>query len=253
MPIRTLIVEDEPLAAKRLQKMLVEIEPQIEVVDIIDTVEEAIVWFKNNPSPRLVMLDIQLADGISFDIFKQVTIDSFVVFTTAFDQYAIRAFELNSIDYLLKPIEKEKLANALQKFQRLRQSNQTIDLSGLMNSITSLQPSYKKRFVVYVGEKLNSVDAANIAYFYSMDKNTFLVTQTGEQYAIDFSLDKLESLLDPEVFFRVNRQYIVRFQAIAKMSVLSASRIKLELIPKTEEMVMVSSARTHAFRGWLDK
>jgi two-component system, LytTR family, response regulator LytT len=253
MPIRTLIVEDEPLAAKRLQKMLVEIEPQIEVVDIIDTVEEAIVWFKNNPSPRLVMLDIQLADGISFDIFKQVTIDSFVVFTTAFDQYAIRAFELNSIDYLLKPIEKEKLANALQKFQRLRQSNQTIDLSGLMNSITSLQPSYKKRFVVNVGEKLKSVDAANIAYFYSMDKNTFLVTQTGEQYAIDFSLDKLESLLDPEVFFRVNRQYIVRFQAIAKMSVLSTSRIKLELIPKTEEMVMVSSARTHAFRGWLDK
>jgi two-component system, LytTR family, response regulator LytT len=253
MPIRTLIVEDEPLAAKRLQKMLVEIEPQIEVVDIIDTVEEAIVWFKNNPSPQLVMLDIQLADGISFDIFKQVTIDSFVVFTTAFDQYAIRAFELNSIDYLLKPIEKEKLANALQKFQRLRQSNQTIDLSGLMNSITSLQPSYKKRFVVNVGEKLKSVDAANIAYFYSMDKNTFLVTQTGEQYAIDFSLDKLESLLDPEVFFRVNRQYIVRFQAIAKMSVLSASRIKLELIPKTEETVMVSSARTHAFRGWLDK
>jgi DNA-binding LytR/AlgR family response regulator len=253
IPIRTLIVEDEPLAAKRLQKLLVEISPKIELLDVIDTVEDAVAWFKSNQMPDLVMLDIQLADGVSFDIFKEISLQSFVIFTTAYDQYALRAFELNSIDYLLKPIDKEKLASALHKFEMLRGISQPIDISGLLKSLSATQPTYKRRFVANIGDKLKSIDTADIAYFYSLEKNTFLCTQTGEQYAIDFSLDKLEGLLDPEHFFRINRQYFVKFEAIGKMSVLSSSRIKIDLHPKTDETVMVSSARTHAFRNWLDR
>lgn len=251
--IKTLIIEDEPLAAKRLKKLLLEVNPQIEVVDIIDTVEDAIAWFKENPMPHLVMLDIQLADGESFNIFKEIKLQSFVIFTTAYDQYALKAFELNSIDYLLKPIDREKLANALNKFDQLRGIAQPLDISGLLKSLSATQPTYKKRFVANIADKLKSIDTADIAYFYSLDKSTFLCTSTGEQYAIDFSLDKLEGLLDPEQFFRINRQYVVKFEAIVKMSVLSNSRIKIELQPKTTDVVMISSARTHAFRSWLDR
>jgi DNA-binding LytR/AlgR family response regulator len=251
--IRTLIIEDEPLAARRLKKLLVEVNTQIEILEVIDSVEDAIMWFKNNPMPHLVMLDIQLADGVSFDIFKEINLQSFVIFTTAYDQFVLKAFELNSIDYLLKPIDKEKLAIAINKYLQLSQMHMSLDINGLLKSLSSAQPSYKKRFVVNVGDKLKPVDTADTAYFYSLEKNTFLCTQTGEQYAIDFSLDKLESLLDPEHFFRINRQFLVRFDAIAKMSVLSSSRIKIDLQPKTDETVMVSSARTHAFRSWLDR
>lgn len=251
--IRTLIIEDEPLAAKRLKKLLLEVNAQIEILDVIDTVEDAIAWFNANPMPNLVMLDIQLADGVSFDIFKEINLSSFVIFTTAYDQFVLKAFELNSIDYLLKPIDKDKLETAINKYLKLSQLHTPLDISSLLKSLSTTQPTYKKRFVVNVADKLKSVDTTDTAYFYSLEKNTFLCTQTGEHYAIDFSLDKLEALLDPEHFFRINRQMLVRFEAIAKMSVLSNSRIKLELQPKTDEVQLVSSARTHAFRNWLDR
>jgi DNA-binding LytR/AlgR family response regulator len=252
-PIRTLLIEDEPLAASRLCKMLDELQLGIEVIAQLDTVSSSVQWFENNEAPDLIFLDIQLGDGISFDIFKTITIQSFIVFTTAYDQFAIKAFELNSIDYLLKPIDKLLLRNAVNKYIKLKAMGVGTDMSLLLNMLGKQQATYKQRFMVCVGERIKSVELTTVSFFYSLEKSTFLVTITGEQYAVDYSLDKLETLVDPFTFFRVNRQYLVHFNAIDKMLALSGSRIQIKLKPLITDAVRVSASRTHAFRNWLDR
>ncbi len=251
--IGTLIIEDEAPAAKRLEKLLKEVEPSITILKTIESVSSAIKWFKQHPQPDLLMLDIQLADGLSFDIFKQVRIDSFVIFTTAYDEYAIKAFELNSIDYLLKPINRDKLRKSIEKFRRLHGEKTSIDIQAVIAAMDRGRKQYKQRFSVNVGTKIKSIETANIAYFYSMDKNTFLCTKEKRHYPIDFALDKLEELMDPQHFFRINRQYTLNYHAIEKINVLSRSRIAIHTVPPTEEPLLVSTARTHEFRLWLDR
>ena len=251
--IKTLIIEDEQPATVRLEKLMLELELEIEVLAKLDSVEASLNWLKKNAHPDLLMLDIQLADGLSFDIFKHMQVESFVIFTTAYDEYAIKAFELNSIDYLLKPIKKEKLASSLEKFKKLKDRNSPqFDVNELVAAIESKKTNYKKRFAISAGTRIKSIETDEVASFTSIEKSTFINTYEGKTYAIDFSLDKLESLLDPDRFFRVNRQCIINFSAIEKISVLSKSRIEVKLSGSAEE-VMVSTAKAHGFRLWLDK
>ncbi len=251
--IRTLIVEDEEPAAARLEKLLKEVEPGIQVLDVIDSVEIAVKWFETNDPPDLLMLDIQLADGLSFDIFKKTKVDSFVIFTTAYDEYAIKAFELNSIDYLLKPVDRVRLQNSIQKYRKLAGRNQQVNIETLMETLEHRKSKFKIRFAVNVGSKIISVETRSVAYFYSMEKNIFLCTNNNHHYPLDFSLEHLEQLLDPEMFFRINRQVIIQYTSIEKIHILSRSRIKLEVNPPASEDVLVSTARTHQFRLWLDR
>jgi len=251
--IRTIIIEDEYRAADRLERLLTDMDEQITILAKLDSVETAVEWFNHHEHPDLLFLDIQLADGLSFEIFEQVKVDSFVIFTTAYDEYAIRAFELNSIDYLLKPIDIEKLNRSLQKFKSFSSATTNVKVDDLMTLLSSGRRNYKKRFVVNIGLKIKTIETDEVAWFISAEKSTFLIAKDGHRYPIDFSLDRIEELLSPEVFFRVNRQYIVSFEAIHNISVHSKSRIKLDLKPSPDEMVIVSSSRSPKFREWLDK
>lgn len=250
--IRTLIIEDEAPAAQRLELLLSEIDSDIELIDCLDSVSTAIDWFKHNLHPDLVMLDIQLADGLSFDIFKHVNVQSFIIFTTAYDEYAIKAFQLNSLDYLLKPLDKNKLATSIDKYKRFKIATPTLQIEQLLQSMANKTTNFKKRFAISVGTKIKSIETKDIAYFSSIEKNTFLHTLDGRDYPIDFSLDKLATLLNPEDFFRTNRQSIVHYSAINKINILSRSRIQI-FVGETEVEVLVSTAKSHNFRKWLDK
>ncbi|KPL12382.1 MAG: hypothetical protein AMS26_18130 [Bacteroides sp. SM23_62] len=251
--MRTLIVEDEQPAAARLEKLLKEVGSGVQVLDVIDSVERAVNWFETNDPPDLLLLDIQLADGLSFNIFKRVKVDSFVIFTTAYDEYAIKAFELNSIDYLLKPVDKAKLQKSIQKYRKLADRNQQVNIETLMETLERRKANFKKRFAVNIGSKIISVETRSVAYFYALEGNTFLCTRDNHHYPLDFSLEHLEQLLDPELFFRINRQVIIQYTSIEKIHILSRSRIKLETNPPASEDMLVSTARTHQFRLWLDR
>jgi DNA-binding LytR/AlgR family response regulator len=250
--IRTLIIEDEEPAALRLEKLLKQTEPEISVIEKLDSIDSSVKWLIENPQPDLILLDIQLADGLSFEIFKKIKVESFIIFTTAYDEYAIQAFELNSIDYLLKPINIDKLTASIAKFKRLTGKKPDFNIEDILKIIEDKKSSYKKRFAINFGSRIKSIEAEEVAYFYSMDKNTFLCTFDGNNYPVDFSLDKLEKLLSPDNFYRINRQNIVNFKSIEKIHVLSKSRIELEL-KKSKEKLLVSSAKSHQFRDWIDK
>lgn len=251
---KVLIIEDEQPAAMRLQKMLTELDPDLQVIHVCDSIETGVHFFRSGARPDLIFLDIQLGDGLSFEIFQQVDIQVPVIFTTAYDEYAIRAFELNSIDYLLKPLRRENLDKSLMKFRKLAPQYPLAGLNEVFGAMLEAgKQSYKQRFLVYSGEHLVSVPTSEIAYFYSIEKSTFLCTIAGKSYPVDYSLEKLESLLSPNDFFRVNRQYLVSMVAIQKINVLSKSRIKLQLQPQAPDEVLISNARTHDFRLWLDK
>ncbi len=250
---KALIIEDELPAATRLTKLIHEADSEIEIIETLDSVESAIKWFKNNQHPDLLFLDIQLGDGLSFEIFNHVNVESFVIFTTAYDEYAIKAFELNSIDYLLKPIDSEKLKYSIEKFNRLKSRSEPININSIIDTIQLSKKEFKKRFVVNIGSKLKSIETSDIVYFYVMEKGAYFFTNDGRNYPIDFSLDKLESLLNPDDFFRINRQAIINYKYINKISIFSKSRIKLETLPANEVELLVSSNKSHHFRLWLDK
>jgi two-component system, LytTR family, response regulator LytT len=251
--ITTLIIEDERPAAIRLENMLKSIEPEIDVLAVIDTAESAVRWFETHPHPELIVLDIQLGDGLSFDIFNKIKVESYVIFTTAYDEYAIRAFELNSIDYLLKPVSETRLSQSIAKFKRLSKAGQNVNIQKLIETLESRDNKYKKRFVVTISGKIRVVETDNIAFFYSKEKNTFLCSTDRRHYPIEFSLDQLETILNPELFIRVNRQYIIQYKSINKIDILSKSRIKIETVPLSDEEILVSSARTSFFRSWLER
>ncbi|MFM6924095.1 MAG: LytR/AlgR family response regulator transcription factor, partial [Ferruginibacter sp.] len=231
-----LIIEDEEPAYRRLQKMLKELEPDHILLNQIVSVSSAVKWFKENDEPDLVISDIQLSDGISFEIFKQVNLKSPVIFTTAYDQYAIEAFKVNSIDYLLKPVKKEELEKAVAKFKALAPATAapSIDINKLLQSLQPAGTEYKKRFVVRYGEHIKTIDIEEVVYFYTEDKATFLCTKDARRFVVDFNLDTLESILDPKVFFRINRQYIISIHSIAEMFAYSKSRVLIKLNPPSK-------------------
>jgi DNA-binding LytR/AlgR family response regulator len=249
-----LIIEDEEPAFRRLQKMLKELEPDHTLLDQIVSVSSAIKWFKENEAPDLVISDIQLSDGISFEIFKQVGIKCPVIFTTAYDQYAIEAFKVNSIDYLLKPVKKEELGAAVIKFKALSPAATpppAIDINKLLQSLQPAGTEYKKRFVVRYGEHIKTIDIEEVVYFYTEDKATFLCTKDARRFVVDFNLDTLDSILDPKVFFRINRQYIIGIHSIAEMFAYSKSRVLIKLNPPAKHETVVSTERSADFKHWL--
>jgi DNA-binding LytR/AlgR family response regulator len=251
--IKTLIIEDEQPASLRLEKLLKKIEPEVEVIAVIDTIESALRWFENNPNPELIMLDIQLGDGVSFDIFNKVKVESYVIFTTAYDEYAIRAFELNSIDYLLKPVSEIRLRQSIEKYMKLSSAGQILNIQKLIETIENQNNKFKKRFVVTISGKIKVVETDEVAFFYSKEKNTFLCSREGRHYPIEFSLDQLENILNPEIFFRVNRQYIVQYKNITGIDILSKSRIRIKTNPQAEDEILISSTKTSDFRQWLER
>lgn len=253
--MKVVIVEDEAFAALRLKKMILDFNPEIKILAELESVEDSVRWFKSNPEPDLIFLDIHLEDDLSFAIFEQVNISSPVIFTTAFDEYAIKAFKLKSIDYLLKPIVHEELAAALKKYEQFSGLNPgTIDLQSLYSLITNKDKKYRERFSISVGTKIKMVEVADIAYFFVLDKGVYLRTFQGNSYNVDFTLDKLEEMLNPEKFFRINRKYLINIASIANMIAYSRGRVKLELKPKTDDEfdTIVSIDRSSDFKKWLN-
>lgn len=250
--MKTIIIEDEELAARRLENMVKAIDPTIEVVAKLESVEDSVTWFQNNPHPDLIFLDIHLEDGLSFSIFDQVKVNVPIIFTTAFDEYAIKAFKLKSIDYLLKPIVKDDLKKAIDKYREWGEQKQMVNLTELYKLMQVKETSFRDRFSVVVGQKMKSIDVKDIAYFFSTSGITFVAMLSKSQYSLDLSLDNLMDELDPKQFFRVNRQYLVSLSSIANIHIYPKSRLKLELNPPVPEGVFVSLDKVVDFKKWVD-
>jgi len=249
-----LIIEDEPQAAERLAKLVKATLPESTILPSIDSITKSVQWLKSN-SPDLIFMDIQLADGTSFQIFDQTEIKSPVIFTTAYDEYALKAFKVNSIDYILKPVDEQELRAAIQKYQRLTGGSSSGN-SKMMESIglamQMLTKRYKERFVIKVGEHLKSVETDDILFFYSLEKATFAQTKDGKKNILDFTIDQLEELLDPSKFFRINRKYLVHVKSIQDMISYTNARLKLVLKTSDDTDVIVARERVQQFKDWLD-
>jgi DNA-binding LytR/AlgR family response regulator len=249
--MRILIIEDEPATASRLERMLKEIDPEIEVIATLDSISSSVDWFKNHTSPDLAMFDIHLADGLSLDIFREAPVHCPVIFTTAFDQYAIQAFKVNSIDYLLKPVKKDELSAALNKFKSIRKPQAFADFTNLSDLLSRPRKEYLKRLMIRLGQQLKVLEIKDVAYFYIEEKIVFAVNTKGDRMSLDTSLDDLESQLDPERFFRINRAFILSLDSIDTLITYSKSRIKVKLKPACDVESISSTDRSAAFRDWL--
>jgi DNA-binding LytR/AlgR family response regulator len=243
------IVEDEKLAARRLERLLNGFQYKVE--QKLHSVEQAVDWFQNHPKADLIFLDIQLSDGLSFEIFDQVHVEADLIFTTAYDEYALKAFKLNSVDYLLKPIDENELHQALNKFEK-RKSSQLINPEALKHLFqdSNSKESYKTRFSIKIGDRLKTFSTADLAGFESSDKATSLVTLEGKHYVLEESLNQLESRLSPKNFFRVNRSHILHYQSIKDMLSYSSSRIKITA-QGFDQPIIVSRERVKEFKSWI--
>ncbi|MFA7288182.1 MAG: LytTR family DNA-binding domain-containing protein [Melioribacteraceae bacterium] len=250
--MNALIIEDEKLAAERLGKMVQEIDPSIIITAKLESIKDSVKWLTVNRCD-LIFCDIQLSDGISFKIFEQIEIETPIIFTTAYDQYAIKAFKLNSIDYLLKPIKRSELSDSIKKYKSIKSSSM-IDYEEILNAIKNKDVVYKKRFLIQFGSKIKKIEVEQIAFFYAMEKSVFAVTFENNTYPIDYSLDKLEDVIDPKIFFRINRKILLNLDAIKEMVPYSRSRIMIKTnpLPPSEIEVLVSVERTGDFKKWID-
>ena len=238
-----------------MEALVLELMPDAVILDKIDSVKKSIQWFKTNATPDLALMDIQLADGTSFQIFEQCEVKCPVVFTTAYDEYALKAFKVNSIDYILKPVDKNDLQAALKKLELLsRNSDDTRKLLASIGEVVQkLSKKYKERFVIKVGEHLRTIEVKDILYFYSQDKATFCHTAENRNHILDFTLEQLEDMIDPLVYFRVNRKYFVRAEAIQDIISYSNSRLRLALKNSQDNDVIVARERVQEFKQWLDR
>ncbi|WP_109298794.1 LytTR family DNA-binding domain-containing protein [Aquimarina sp. AU474] len=247
------IIEDENIASRRLANLIGELAPQIEIAGQITSVESGRLWFNSNPLPDLIFLDIQLNDGYGFDILDFLKDHPPVIFTTAYNEYAIRGFKYNGLDYLLKPIDKKDLKNALDKYQRNHtDTNPPIDQDQLERIQSLFNKEYKKRFMIKVGNHFNTFSVEDIAYFKSHEGIIFLYSHSGQQYPIEYSIDQLENILDPVHFFRINRKFMISVKAVVEIHSYFNSRLLLKLKPSNEEQIIVSRERTSNFKKWLD-
>jgi DNA-binding LytR/AlgR family response regulator len=250
-----LIIEDEPQAVERLSKLVLQIKSDSRILNKIDSVKRSIEWLKSNPKPDLIFMDIQLADGLSFEIFDHCEVKSPVVFTTAYNEYALKAFKVNSIDYLLKPVDKEELTASFKKLETL--TNAPEANSKMMESITyamhMLTKKFKERFVIKVGEHLKSIEVIDILFFFSLEKATFAQTKDGRKHILDFTMDQLEGLIDPSKYFRINRKYFVAASSIQDMISYTNSRLRLVLATSDDPDVIVARERVQEFKEWLDR
>jgi two-component system response regulator LytT len=248
---KVIIIEDEKPAARRLQRMLSRL--NIETETMLHSVAEAVNWFNSNDHPDLIFLDIQLSDGISFEIFEKVEINSAVIFTTAYDEYALKAFKLNSVDYLLKPIDEEELANSVVKFkENYFKNSPQIDFNAFRKILeTGNKPHYKTRFTIQVGQHLKIIPTNEICCFYSENKASYLTTISGRNYPVDVSLENLEKELTPEKFFRINRKSIVNIDCIEDIISYTNSRLEVKVKAFGEFQLIVSRERVRDFKNWI--
>jgi len=246
-----LIVEDEKVAAERLSGLIKKYDPTIDITGIVQSVKNAVQWLNTHQAPDLIFMDIQLADGLSFEIFEQTIVKTPVIFTTAYDEYALKAFKVNSIDYLLKPVDLNELKNAIDKFKE-KNLPEEIPAQVFDNIMYSLTKKYKNKFVIKVGEHIKVFTTEDVQCFYSIVKNTFLQNNSGRDYGISYSLDQLEDLLDPSRFFRINRKFIVSFSAISDIVSYSNSRLLVRLNSNDSNDLIVSREKVQDFKKWLE-
>ena len=245
-----LIVEDEKPAATRLVNMLKKVEPEANILAITDGVESTLNFLDNHPNPDLVFLDIHLSDGSAFELFNHHPMSEMgIIFSTAFDQYAIEAFKVNAMYYLLKPIKQEDLEKALSRFKELREKDN--NYKEIVSRLLT-KPAAEKRFLIRMGQSLRLVHQQDIAYFYTSDKITFMMTREGRKYPLDYTLENLEVMIDPTKFFRINRQYIIHIEAIQQMHAHSKARVRIDLLPTAHEEVIVSTEKSPLFKKWLE-
>ncbi|MEM8568207.1 MAG: LytTR family DNA-binding domain-containing protein [Bacteroidota bacterium] len=256
--MKILIIEDEKPAARRLEKLVLDHKDGSEILAKLDSVKSSINWLTSNVQPDLVFMDIQLADGLSFEIFEHVKITSPIIFTTAYDEYALKAFKVNSIDYLLKPIDGDDLIAAFEKLNRLTTSenkgstDQINSLEQITQAVQMLTRQYKNRFIIKIGEHIKAVGVDDILYFFSRDKATYCTTDEGKNYLLDYPIQDLTNMIDPEKFFQINRKYIISLKSIQDMVSFSNSRLKIILKNSNDDNVIVSRERVQEFKKWLD-
>lgn len=251
-----LIIEDEPLAVERIRKLLEETNEPMKIVGTTNSIESSVSWLQSNQHPDLILMDIELSDGQSFVIFDQVKVKSPVIFTTSYDEYAIKAFKVNSIDYLLKPVKPADLNAALQKLINIEQQYLTIASKGLENLLRELKykgKEYRERFLVKTGQRYFSIETENIAYFYYANRVTYLKTWKNEQFYLDYILDELEEMLSPKTFFRANRQYILNIRSVKDIHNYFNHKLKLVLQPPANDEVLISKERATEFKSWMGK
>lgn len=252
---KVLLIEDEKPAAEWLQQLILKVDPRISILAVIDSVSGAEEWFERHHAPDLVFMDIQLADGLSFEIFERIKVPCPVIFTTAYEEYAIKAFKVNSIDYLLKPIAWNELEAAFRKFAQQTSNTTAIQPVSieLLNKVKDMmRKQYKTRFVIKVGDHLKSIPVEEIVFFYSLEKASYLCTSDFRTYLVDYSLDRISEMIDEQRFFRINRRYILSSQSIADIVVYSNSRLKIKLKKPDQESIIVSRDKVHEFKEWLD-
>jgi DNA-binding LytR/AlgR family response regulator len=252
--LKLLIFEDESLSAEHLVNLINRYDSDIEIQGIMESVKQGVEWLNNHPQPDLLLMDIQLSDGSCFELFKQINQDIPVIFTTAYNEYAVQAFKVNSIDYLLKPIDFSELQLAFEKFRKQGQTR-TLNPEQIYDQVYSRliqNNQYKKRLLVKIGEQLKQVNTEDIAYFMFNDGMCWAVTFAKNRLPVDYTLEEIEQMFDPKLFFRINRKFIVRPEAIEKIHTYFNNRLKLQLRPDPETEVLVSRERVQDFKIWLD-
>ncbi len=252
--MKIIIIEDETPALNRIKKMVLEVEPSIEILDTADSIEQSVqVIEKHQGTIDLILMDIELADGQSFEIFNLAEVKYPVIFTTAYDEFALKAFKVNSIDYLLKPIDKQELKAAFQKFKSIQKSANNVDaLKEMLAQISAPKNGFKERFLVKLGERLISVPANDIAYFLSKDKLTYLITKNNNKYVVDYTLEDLNTMLDSKQFFHLNRQFIASINSITNIHTYFNGKLKVQLNPNFEDEVLVSREKASDLKVWLN-
>ena len=260
--MKVLIIEDEELAVKKLRKTLESVDSSAEVVGVADSIRSSVNWLEQNPTPDLILMDIELADGQSFEIFDKVEVKSTVIFTTSYDEYALKAFKVNSVDYLLKPIQKEDLQVALNKLKNLKSmygstngNSNPLNVDSLVKELKQkLQPKeFRKRFLVKHAQKLISIEVQDIAYFYSDGRLNFFKTSDNKKYVVDYTMDELEEMLDPDRYFRISRSFYVSIVSIDQIHDYFGNRLLLNLKPVVDKESIVSREKVADFKKWMGK
>ncbi|CAN5644021.1 LytTR family DNA-binding domain-containing protein [soil metagenome] len=255
--MKIFIIEDEELAVKKLQKTIQSVEENIEIIGTADSIKSSVEWLQSNPVPDLILMDIELLDGQSFEIFNRVEVKSPVIFTTSYDEFALKAFKVNSIDYLLKPVQKEDLKSALDKYKKIHQHNgpQPLNIDSLLKELQQqLQPvEYRKRFLVKHANKMVSIETADIAYFYSDNGLNFFMSKDNKRYMLDYLMDEIENMLNPQEYFRVSRSLLVSIHCIDKIEDYFGNRLVLKIKPDYEKEAIVSREKVSEFKKWMGK
>jgi len=252
--MKILIIENEKPASDKLVKLLKKIDKSITIIGVIETVEDAINRLQDKPEPDLILMDIQLDDGLCFEIFETINVEVPVIFTTAYDEYTLKAFKVNSVDYLLKPIDEESLTVSLEKFNKFYYANKDPFKRDFRQLIHEFRNQYKSRFLIRTGEKYRSITTGEISHFYINERSVFLSDSQGRDYGIDYSLEQLQSILDPRKFFRINRECIVNIDAISLMYSYSSSRMQLTMKnQQKDELFVVSREKVSEFKSWIDR